>query len=137
MTSAVEMRHIRKFFASSRVLASDDVSIEIQPGEVHAIVGENGAGKTTLMSMLYGLLQPDEGEIYVQGKLARITHPNDAIRLGIGMVHQHFKLVPSFTIAENIMLGIEPNQGGFMNRVIYIVGLVVVVIAILSFFGLR
>ena len=113
--SAVEMRHIRKFFPSSRVLASDDVSIEVQPGEVHAIVGENGAGKTTLMSMLYGLLQPDEGEIFVQGKLAKITHPNDAIRLGIGMVHQHFKLVPSFTIAENIMLGIEPNQGGFIN----------------------
>ncbi len=115
MTSAVEMRHIRKFFSSSRVLASDDVSIDIQPGEVHAIVGENGAGKTTLMSMLYGFVQPDEGEIYVQGKLAKITHPNDAIRLGIGMVHQHFKLVPSFTIAENIMLGIEPNQAGFIN----------------------
>ncbi|MEO8395008.1 MAG: ABC transporter ATP-binding protein [Chloroflexota bacterium] len=115
MTSAVEMRHIRKFFPSSRVLASDDVSIDIQPGEVHAIVGENGAGKTTLMSMLYGLVAPDEGEILIQGKPVKITHPNDAIRLGIGMVHQHFKLIPSFTIAENIMLGIEPNQAGFIN----------------------
>ncbi len=109
------MRHIRKYFASSRVLASDDVSLEVQPGEVHAIVGENGAGKTTLMSILYGLVPPDEGEIFVNGQQVRIAHPNDAIRLGIGMVHQHFKLVPSFTIAENIMLGIEPNRSGFID----------------------
>jgi simple sugar transport system ATP-binding protein len=109
------MRHIRKYFASSRVLASDDVSLEVETGEVHAIVGENGAGKTTLMSMLYGLLPPDAGEIHVNGQLAHIHHPHDAIRLGIGMVHQHFKLVPSFTIAENIMLGIEPNRGGFIG----------------------
>jgi ABC-type uncharacterized transport system ATPase subunit len=115
MTSAVEMRHIRKYFPSSRVLASDDVSIEVEPGEVHAIVGENGAGKTTLMSILYGLVPPDEGEILINGQQAHIGHPNDAIRLGIGMVHQHFKLVPSFTIAENIMLGIEPNTSGFIN----------------------
>ena len=115
MTSAVEMRHIRKFFPSSQVLASDDVSLEVAQGEIHAIVGENGAGKTTLMSMLYGLIPPDEGEIYINGALAHIAHPHDAIRLGIGMVHQHFKLVPSFTIAENIMLGIEPNRGGFID----------------------
>jgi len=110
------MRHIRKFFPSSGVLANDDVSIEVQPGEVHAIVGENGAGKTTLMSILYGLQTPDEGEIVVNGAPAQIAHPNDAIRLGIGMVHQHFKLVPSFTIAENIMLGIEPNRAGFIDN---------------------
>lgn len=109
------MRHIRKYFASSRVLASDDVSIDVQPGEVHAIVGENGAGKTTLMSILYGLMQPDEGQIFVSGQQVHIAHPNDAIQLGIGMVHQHFKLVPSFTIAENIMLGIEPNRSGFID----------------------
>jgi ABC-type uncharacterized transport system ATPase subunit len=91
------------------------VSLEVQPGEIHAIVGENGAGKTTLMSMLYGLIPPDEGEIFINGVQAHIAHPHDAIRFGIGMVHQHFKLVPSFTIAENIMLGIEPNRGGFID----------------------
>ncbi len=115
MTNAVEMRHIRKYFASSRVLACDDVSLEVAPGEVHAIVGENGAGKTTLMSMLYGLLTPDTGDIVINGTPARITHPHDAIRLGIGMVHQHFKLVSSFTIAENIMLGLEPIVPGFID----------------------
>lgn len=112
---AVEMRHIRKYFPSSGVLASDDVTLEVRQGEVHALVGENGAGKTTLMNMLYGLIPPDEGEIRVNGQPVRITHPDDAIRAGIGMVHQHFKLVPSFTIAENIMLGIEPNQLGFIH----------------------
>lgn len=115
MAQAIEMRHIRKYFASSNVLASDDVSFEVREGEIHALVGENGAGKTTLMNILYGLIPPDEGEILVHGQPAQITHPNDAIRLGIGMVHQHFKLVPSFTIAENIMLGIEPNQYGFID----------------------
>ena len=115
MTHAVEMQHIRKYFTSSQVLACDDVSIEVEKGEVHAIVGENGAGKTTLMSILYGLVTPDEGRIVINGQPARILHPNDAIRAGIGMVHQHFKLVPSFTIAENIMLGIEPNQAGFID----------------------
>jgi general nucleoside transport system ATP-binding protein len=115
MSLAVEMRHIRKYFPSSNVLASDDVSFEVLKGEIHALVGENGAGKTTLMNILYGLIQPDEGEILIDGKTVHITHPDDAIRLGIGMVHQHFKLVRSFTIAENIMLGIEPNQAGFIN----------------------
>ncbi len=115
MPHAVEMRHIRKFFPSSGVLASDDVSFEVSRGEIHALVGENGAGKTTLMNMLYGLIPPDSGETFINEQPAHIHHPNDAIRLGIGMVHQHFKLVPSFTIAENIMLGIEPNQFGFIN----------------------
>lgn len=115
MTTAVEMRNISKYFASSRTLATDNVDFEVQQGEVHALVGENGAGKTTLMNILYGLIPPDSGEILIHGKPARITHPDDAIRLGIGMVHQHFKLVPSFTIAENIMLGIEPNQAGFID----------------------
>src|SRR5436190_11955639 len=115
MPLAVEMRHIRKFFPSSNVLASDDVNFSVNEGEIHALVGENGAGKTTLMNILYGLIPADEGEILIHDHPAHISHPNDAIRAGIGMVHQHFKLVPSFTIAENIMLGIEPNQMGFIN----------------------
>lgn len=115
MPQAVEMRHIRKFFPASNVLACDDVHLTVKKGEVHALVGENGAGKTTLMNILYGLISPDEGQILVDGHPSHIAHPNDAIRHGIGMVHQHFKLVPSFTIAENIMLGIEPNQLGFIN----------------------
>jgi len=115
MPKAVEMRHIRKFFPSSGVLACDDVNLSVEKGEIHAIVGENGAGKTTLMSILYGLVQPDDGQILIDEKPVRISHPNEAIHSGIGMVHQHFKLVPSFTIAENIMLGIEPNKAGFIN----------------------
>ncbi|MBC7812638.1 MAG: ABC transporter ATP-binding protein [Burkholderiales bacterium] len=115
MPQAVEMQHIRKYFPSSEVLATDDVSFAALEGEVHALVGENGAGKTTLMNILYGLIPPDKGEIRIHEKPVTITHPNDAIQLGIGMVHQHFKLVPSFTIAENIMLGIEPARAGFID----------------------
>src|SRR5688572_207168 len=115
MEPAVEMLGITKYFESTRVRANDDVSFSVNKGEVHALVGENGAGKTTLMNILYGLIKPDAGTIRINGQQAEIGHPDDAIRLGIGMVHQHFKLVPSFTIAENIMLGIEPNQLGFIN----------------------
>lgn len=115
MPNAVEMQNIRKYFESSATLACDDVSLAVSKGEIHALVGENGAGKTTLMSILYGLVAPDNGQIRIHEQDAAIHHPNDAIRLGIGMVHQHFKLVPSFTIAQNIMLGIEPNQAGFIN----------------------
>ncbi len=109
------MRKMRKYFPSSDVLAADDVDFSVRQGEIHALVGENGAGKTTLMSILYGLVHPDSGEIRVNGDHAHIHHPNDAIRAGIGMVHQHFKLIPSFTIAENVMLGIEPGQLGFVD----------------------
>jgi len=116
MASALEMRGITKFFASSSVLASNNVDFSVQAGTVHALVGENGAGKTTLMNILYGLISPDSGDILIDGQTVKITHPDDAIRNKIGMVHQHFKLVPSFTIAENIMLGIEPSQMGFINR---------------------
>lgn len=116
MASALEMRGITKFFASSNVLASNNVGFSVEAGTVHALVGENGAGKTTLMNILYGLISPDSGDIFIDGKPVKITHPDDAIRNKIGMVHQHFKLVPSFTIAENIMLGIEPSQVGFIDR---------------------
>lgn len=116
MKNAVELRNITKFFPSSNVLANNNVSLEVREGEVHALVGENGAGKTTLMNILYGLHPPDTGEIWVDGQAVQVTHPDDAIQLGIGMVHQHFKLVPSFTIAENIMLGMEPNRFGLLQK---------------------
>lgn len=112
---AVDMRKMRKYFPTSDVLAADDVDFAVCQGEIHALVGENGAGKTTLMSMLYGLVSADSGELRINDEPVHISHPNDAIRAGIGMVHQHFKLIPSFTIAENIMLGIEPGQFGFIN----------------------
>ncbi len=113
---ALEMRGITKYFASSDVLANSNVDFVVQSGEVHALVGENGAGKTTLMNILYGLYRADAGSIKISGQPVEIWHPDDAIRLGIGMVHQHFKLVPSFTIAENIMLGMEPNRFGMLRK---------------------
>ncbi len=116
MANAIELRNITKYFPSSNVLANNDVTLSVTEGEVHALVGENGAGKTTLMNILYGLHKPDSGKILVNGEPAEINHPDDAINLGIGMVHQHFKLVPSFTIAENIMLGIEPNRYGMLQK---------------------
>ncbi len=112
---AINMREVRKYFPSSDVLAADDVDFQVRQGEIHALVGENGAGKTTLMNILYGLVRADHGDVQVNGETVHIHHPNDAIRAGIGMVHQHFKLIPSFTIAENVMLGIEPGQMGFIN----------------------
>lgn len=116
MAKALDMVGISKYFASSNVLANHKVDFSVEAGEVHALVGENGAGKTTLMNILYGLHKPDEGQIYVDGQPVTIGHPDDAIRLGIGMVHQHFKLVPSFSIAQNIMLGMEPSRFGFLQQ---------------------
>jgi simple sugar transport system ATP-binding protein len=116
MAPAVEMQAITKYFPSSQVMANERVDFSAEPGEVHALVGENGAGKTTLMNILYGLIRPDHGKICVDGHEVHVGHPDDAIRLGIGMVHQHFKLVPSFTVAENIMLGMEPNTGGVLRK---------------------
>lgn len=116
MDLAVEMRGIHKYFPSSDVVANKAVDFSARRGEVHALVGENGAGKTTLMNILYGLIQPDQGEIFIEGRPAQIGHPDEAIRLGIGMVHQHFKLVPSFSVAENIMLGMEPHTAGVLRR---------------------
>ena len=89
------------------ILPTTSIDLTVAPGQVHALLGENGAGKTTLMNVLYGLLQADEGEILLDGKPARFRSPNDAIAAGIGMVHQHFMLVPVFTVAENVTLGIE------------------------------
>ncbi len=111
---AVDMRHITKKFPL--VLANDDVNFTVQLGEIHALVGENGAGKSTLVNILYGLLRPDRGTILINGQDVQLSDPGDAIRLGIGMVHQHFMLIPPFTVAENVILGQEPSIGGFVDN---------------------
>lgn len=110
MAAALELKGITKRFPG--VLANDHIDLEINEQEVFAIVGENGAGKTTLMNIIYGLYQPDSGKIIVRGKERKISGPGDAIALGIGMVHQHFMLVPVFTVAENVVLGTEPTKYG-------------------------
>ncbi len=102
---ALAMRGITKQFPG--VLANDHIDLDVRPGEIHALLGENGAGKSTLMNILYGLVQPDEGEVLIDGEVIRITGPANAIARGIGMVHQHFMLVPVFTVTENIVLGDE------------------------------
>ncbi len=107
---AVEMRGITKAWPG--VVANDHVDLSVRAGEIHALVGENGAGKSTLMNILYGLIHSDSGEILINGSAARIGGPRDAIALGIGMVHQHFMLIPVFTVGENIMLGREPVAPG-------------------------
>ena len=110
---AVDMRHITKKFPL--VLANDDVNFTVQLGDIHALVGENGAGKSTLVNILYGLLRPDRGTIFINGQDVQLSDPGDAIRLGIGMVHQHFMLIPPFTVAENVVLGQEPSIGGIVD----------------------
>src|SRR5512133_1579794 len=113
--TVLELRGITKQFPG--VLANDHVDFELRRGEVHALLGENGAGKTTLMNILYGLYQPDEGEIIVQGKPVKFYSPGEAIANGIGMVHQHFMLIPVFTVTENVMLGEESTRAaGILNR---------------------
>jgi general nucleoside transport system ATP-binding protein len=106
----LEMRNIRKEFPG--VVANDDVSFDVRRGEVHALLGENGAGKSTLMNILYGLYRPDAGEIRLGGKQVAFSSAREAIQAGIGMVHQHFMLIPVMTVAENIVLGTEPVKGG-------------------------
>lgn len=113
MVPVLEVRNITKRFPG--VLANDQVSFTLEPGEIHAFLGENGAGKSTLMNILYGLYQPDEGEILINGKPVTIKSPLDAIRMGLGMVHQHFMLVPTVTVAENVMLGDEITRGVFID----------------------
>jgi general nucleoside transport system ATP-binding protein len=114
MTLALEMRGITKRFPG--VVANDKVNFQLEKGEIHALLGENGAGKTTLMNILYGLYSQDEGEIFLNGSPATIKNPNDAIAQGIGMVHQHFMLIPVMTVAENIIIGNEvTHRGSFLD----------------------
>ena len=115
MTNVLELRGITKRFPG--VLANDKIDITLREGKILALLGENGAGKTTLMNILYGLYKPDEGQILVRGKEVDIQSPNDAIERGIGMVHQHFMLVPVMTVTENVMLGVEPTKNGiFLDK---------------------
>src|SRR3990170_5298284 len=107
--SSLEMLDIAKQFPG--VLANDHVNFDVRSGEVHALLGENGAGKSTLMRILYGLYKPEEGEIHIDGQNVIIESPLDSIRLGIGMIHQHFMLVPSLTVAENVALGLPSSRG--------------------------
>ena len=115
MPPILELHGITKRFPG--VLANDHIDLTLEQGEIHALLGENGAGKTTLMNILYGLYHPDEGEIIVRGQPVRIASPDEAIHLGIGMVHQHFMLIPPFTVTENVMLGEEKiTNGVFLDR---------------------
>ena len=113
MEYIVEMLNITKEFPG--IKANDNVTLQLKKGEIHALLGENGAGKSTLMSVLFGLYTPEEGTIKVRGEEVVITNPNDANAHGIGMVHQHFKLVHNFTVAENIVLGYEDTKFGFLK----------------------
>ena len=110
---AIEMLNITKRFPG--IIANDNITLQLRHGEIHALLGENGAGKSTLMSVLFGLYQAEEGIIKKDGVEVKINDPNDANALGIGMVHQHFKLVECFTVLENIILGVEPNKAGFLQ----------------------
>ena len=115
MAPVLELRGITKEFPG--VLANDNINLTLEKGEIHALLGENGAGKTTLMNILYGLYRPTKGEIYINGQKVELSGPTDAIRQGIGMVHQHFMLIPVLTVAENVMLGEEEVKNGiFLNR---------------------
>ena len=111
---AIEMLNITKKFPG--IIANDNITLQLKKGEIHALLGENGAGKSTLMSVLFGLYQPEEGTIKKDGKVVESKDPNDANDLGIGMVHQHFKLVECFTVLDNIILGVEPNKYGFLQK---------------------
>ena len=111
---AIEMLGITKRFPG--IVANDNITLQLRKGEIHALLGENGAGKSTLMSVLFGLYQPEEGTIKKDVQVVTIADPNDATALGIGMVHQHFKLVECFTVLDNIIMGVEPNKFGFLQK---------------------
>ena len=111
---AIEMLGITKRFPG--IIANDNITLQLRHGEIHALLGENGAGKSTLMSVLFGLYRPEEGVIKKDGVPVQINDPNDANALGIGMVHQHFKLVECFSVLDNIILGVEPTKGGFLQK---------------------
>ncbi|MBP7343439.1 MAG: ATP-binding cassette domain-containing protein, partial [Clostridia bacterium] len=113
MDYIIEMLNIRKEFPG--IVANDDITLQIRKTEIHALLGENGAGKSTLMSVLFGLYKPEAGSIKLRGKEVNISDPKTASRLGIGMVHQHFKLVEDFTVLENITLGAETVKNGFLK----------------------
>ena len=110
----IEMLHITKEFPG--IKANDDITLQLKKGEIHALLGENGAGKSTLMSVLFGLYQPEGGEIRKNGQKVTINNPNDATALGIGMVHQHFKLIEVFSVLDNIILGAENTRLGFLQK---------------------
>ncbi|PUU87438.1 MAG: simple sugar transport system ATP-binding protein, partial [Halanaerobium sp.] len=110
----LDMQNITKIFPG--VKANDNVNLSIKKGEIHALVGENGAGKTTLMNVLYGLYEADGGQIFYEGNKIKLNGPQDAIKLGIGMVHQHFMLVDPLTVTENIVLGNEPRSGLMLDQ---------------------
>ena len=114
MEYAIEMLNITKVFPG--IKANDNITLQLRQGEIHALLGENGAGKSTLMSILFGLYQPDEGEIRIKGNTVKINDPNDANKYAIGMVHQHFKLVENFTVLENIILGVEETSKGLLKK---------------------
>ena len=111
--TVIQMKGITKIFPNN--IANDNITFDVKAGEIHALLGENGAGKSTLMNILTGLYQPDAGEIYMHGKKVHFASPKDAINSGIGMIHQHFKLVNAFTVAENIVMG-DDNLPFFYNR---------------------
>lgn len=113
MDYIIEMLHITKEFPG--IIANDDITLQLKKGEIHALLGENGAGKSTLMSVLFGLYQPEKGVIKKEGQEVKINNPNDANALGIGMVHQHFKLVHNFTVLQNIILGVETTKNGLLK----------------------
>ena len=110
----LEMKSITKTFPGVKAL--DNVNLKVEEGEIHALVGENGAGKSTLMSVLFGLYRPENGTIKKDGQEVKINNPNDATALGIGMVHQHFKLIDVFTVLDNIILGAETTKMGFLQK---------------------
>ena len=112
--TVLQMNHIMKIYGNG-VVANEDVSLELRKGEIHALLGENGAGKSTLMKVLFGLEAPDQGDIILNGQKTTIKSPQEAISKGIGMVHQHFMLVPSLTVAQNIILGVAPKKGLFID----------------------